>query len=180
MKILKWIAAPILLVFVLGLSWLMMAWFIGEKRGEIPDQPVPESIENLPLRNIKPSDDLIYAELLETTRINGFLCAAEWVSLTSSGQLSQCTLAEDTVIEGNLIPKNTEIDLDYELNLKFAFFPEDTEIQGYLLHNMYGRGPGGALTIYAWFYPDGRLQGFYSRSNVMVQEIPCRRIYNMI
>ena len=182
MKILKWVAVTVLIVCILGLSWLMRAWFIGERRGDIPDQPVPESIlesvENLPLRNIKLSDDLIYAELLETTYIDGILCASEWVGLTSSGQLSQCTLAEDTVIDGNLIPKNTEIDLDDELKLKYAYFLEDTEIQGYLLHNRYGRRPGGALTISAWFYPDGRLQGFYSRSNVMVQEIPCRKIYN--
>ena len=182
MKILKLIAALILIVCVFGLLWFMAAWFIGERRGETPDQPVSESVTkyvgNLPLQNIRSSGDFVVARILHTTLIDGFRCAAGWARLTWSGQLTQCTLAEDTVIQDNLIPRNTEIDLDEKFNIKYGFFPEDTEIQGHLVHNRSGRRLGGELYVGAWFYPNGRLQGFYSPSNVMIQGIPCRKIYS--
>ena len=181
MKILKLGAALILIVCVLGLLWFMASWFIGEKRGETHDQHVSESaIEsagNLPPQNIRSSGDFVIARLLNTTLIDGFRCAAGWARLTWSGQLSQCTLAEDTVIQDNLIPKNTDIELDEKLNIKSCFFPEDTEIHGYLVHNRSAGRPGGELYVGARFYHNGRLQGFYSPYNVTIQGIPCRKIY---
>ena len=175
MKLLKWLAMAIMLVCVSGL--LLFTFFgFGQKRGETVELPasefIPESIRDLPIRDIRKVDgDFFDARLQETTRIDGFPCAAGNVRFTRSGQLSGCELAEDAVIQDNLIPKNTSIVLNEELNEYFYYFPEDTEIQGYLTMSRLSW-----LEIPVRFYPDGRLRGFYSRSNVVVHGIPCRRL----
>ena len=168
MRTLKWIAAILVLVVVSGLLLFMVSGF-GKNRNETPDASIPEPVRNLPLKNTKSGPNVIIARLQEETLIDGFSCAADWVHFTRSGQLSKCTLSEDVVVQNNLIPGNTWVVLDEDLNLKYCSFPKDTEIQGYLCKG----GAGGSEGTSTAFYHGGRLKAFYAPSNVMIQGIPC-------
>jgi len=184
MKALKWIAAIVLFVLVLGMLLLTLSGLFGSKHIETSEQPdaefvpesVPESIKNLPVQNIKETSDGIFGgHLQEATLIDGFPCAAGEIRFYGSGLLKACTLAKDAVIHGNLIPKGTEVMLNREGNLYSCFFEKDMEIQGYPVHSRFGRTPRNQFEIPTVFYPDGRLRGFIASSDVMIQGIPCKK-----
>ena len=142
----------------------------------VPDaspEAVPESVRKLPVQNIKESisynaDYSFEARLQEATLIDGLPCAAGIVQFTKSGQLYKCTLAEDAVINGNLIPYDTVVELRKDGHS--YGFPKDMEFQGYLCKTL--RDPIGHYTR---FYLNGRLERFASPSDIMVQGIPCRK-----
>ena len=163
----SWIIVPILIVGIFGLLWLMRAWFIGERRGETPDTPIPESIRNVPVTKNRGNTSFL---LKDTALVDGFLISG-WALFTRSGQLRTFKLAEDTVIQDNLIPQGTWIRRDEELNLKWYFFQKDTKIQGYLVTG-HSAATEGIPTL---FYPNGRLENFYSPSDITIQGIPCRK-----
>ena len=176
MKTLNWVAAIVLFA---GISWLLLFTLVrfGKNREEITGrthpESVPESVTNLPVQNIHEGyEDDFKAELLYETLIDGFPCAAGRVRFTRSGQLASCTIAEDAVIQNNLIPQNTRVEIHPESDRRTYWFPEDTEIQGYQIKSKAGR-LGGSFNLAAMFYPNGQILSFASSSDVMIQGIPC-------
>ena len=173
MKILKWLAVTVLFVGVSGL--LFFTWFVLSQRYKETSEPtaaesVPESIMSLPVQDIRPGGNTVIARLLDATLIDGFPCAAGEVRFTGLGQLYECVIAWDAVIQGNLIPKNTRI--KHEMgNIWSYFFPMDTNIQDISCVG----GKSGSVDIPAGFYSSGRLRGCYTPSNVTIQEVPCRK-----
>ena len=184
MKILKWIAATVLLVGLSALLGLILFGF-SQRYRETSEliaadeltaaKSVPESIMDLPLHDIRPGSYYTSARLLDATLIDGFPCAAGDVRFfTRSGRLSGCVIAEDAVIGGNLIPQNTKVELYAESTYWRYFFPENTNIQGISCTG--GKvGLTRSTDIPTALYPSGRLRGCYSSSNVTIQEIPCRK-----
>ena len=65
--------------------------------------------------------------------------------------------------------------LNREGNLYSCYFEKDMEIQGYQIHNKFGRTPRNKFMIPAVFYPGGRLRFFIASSDVMIQGIPCKK-----
>jgi len=175
MKALKWIASIVLIIGVAGLLLFTLAGF-GIKSRAKPDPPppelIPESVRNLPVMIDELYENSIEGELLETTLIDGFPCVAGRVHFTRSGQLASCTIAEDVVIQNNLVPKGTLVRLGEQPDIQVFVFPEDTEIQGYRIRSKTG-SLSGLLDLSATFYPSGRLMGFASASNAIIQGIPC-------
>ena len=176
MKMLKWIAAILALVVVV--SGLLLLMFSGSGSKELPPESIPESVRSLPLERISTYDDFIWADLQEATLVNGFPCGVGSIYFTRSGQLLGCSLTEDTVIQGNLITKGTEVELNEELEITriIQYFYEDTEIQiqGFQVL-VKAKRLGGTVSMPVSFYPNGRLRQFYSPSNVTIDGIPCRR-----
>ena len=129
MKILKWIAMTVMFVGLSALTGLILFEF-SQQYKETSEQTapvsVPESINNLPMQDIKSDGYYISARLQDAALIDGFPCSAGLVRFTRSGQLSKCVIAEDAVIQGNLIPKNTSIELHEKTH--FYYFPKDTNI----------------------------------------------------
>ncbi|MCL1893750.1 MAG: hypothetical protein FWG02_05910 [Holophagaceae bacterium] len=142
----------------------------AENGGQSNDQILPESLRGLPLQKIKLYQNAIVAKLETETLINGFPCAAGYVHFTPSGHVKTFFLAKETVIQNNIIPRNTWVELNEEFNLKRCSFPRDTIIQGYLCRG----GSGGAKGIRTWFYPSGKLEGFFAPKNIVVNNIPCK------
>ena len=181
MKALKWIAAIVLFIGVSGLLLFTLSGLFGSKYMETSEQPdaesVPESIRNLPVQNIREiRDDIFGGRLQEATLIDGFPCADGEIQFILSGRLRSCTLAEDAVIQGNLIPKGTEVLLDGEGDLYGCFFEKDAEIQGYTIPKRSGRTTKNQFEFpTVLFYPGGRLRGFMASSDVMIQGISCKK-----
>jgi hypothetical protein len=185
MNTLKWFAAAVMLVCV---SVLLLFTFLGfgQKHietdelsaSELIPELIPESVRDLPIQNIREINSIYFgaqlqllnAQLQKASLIDGFPCDAGWISFKQSGELAECVLAEDIIIQGNLIPQKTEVMLLNEERTLY-FLPEDTEIQGYLTMSSLSW-----LRIPVYFYPSGRLRGFFSPSNVVIQGIPCRRL----
>ena len=199
MKILKWFAGAIMFVFV---SVFMLLTFLGfgqrqtetveepilESASEFDPELIPESFRDLILDikgtgfyvmdtdNDNDREALFVTRLKEATIINGFPCGVERVEITQSGQLSDCTLAEDVIIQDNLIPQNARVVLWDRKNRSYAYFQyfsEDTAIQGYMTMSDV---ISNSLRIPVIFHTNGRLAAFWSRSNVEIQGIPCRRL----
>jgi hypothetical protein len=190
MKTLKWVAMIVVFIVISGMLWVTLSRIV-QKRGGVSNQPVGESaskfipeyvsdsVWDLPIEDVTEwiNGRLFSATLQGAALINGFPCSAGIVEFTKSGQLSWCTLAEDTTIQENMIPKDTGIRLDEEFNLLTAHFSEDAEIQGYVVNKTTSSGwLRGEQTRYnAMFYPGGRLRSFFSPSNVIIQGIPCKK-----
>jgi len=179
MKILKWIATTVLFVGVSAMLGLILFGF-NQRYKETSEQTapvsVPESINNLPVQDIKSDwslmDDrpVISALLQDATMIDGFHCAAGEVRFTLSGRLSACAIANDGIIQGNMIPQNTLVELSEERNVHAWFFPNDTIIQDIPCQG----GKIGSVSIPTFVSTNGRLLECYSSSNVTIQDIPCR------
>jgi len=165
MKALKWIAVTTLLVGLSGLL-LFTIFRFGQKQGETPGTPIPESMWNVPVTKNRGNTSF---RLKDAAQVEGFPISG-WVHFNREGQLRTFKLAEDVVIQGNLIPQGTWIRKDKELNIKWCFFQKDTTIQGYLLKGS-SAATEGIPTV---FYPSGRLENFYSPSDITIQGIPCR------
>ena len=174
MRTLKWVAAILALVVVSGLLLLLIS---GPGSKQLPPESIPESVRVLPLERIRTNGDFINADLNEATRINGFPCNKGWVQFTKSGRLVSCSTAEDIVFQDNLIPKDTMVQLNEELEITHLidYFSEDMEIQGFQVLTKAKR-LGGTVSMYTTFYPNGRLRQFFSPSNVTIDGIPCRRL----
>jgi len=179
MKILKWVALIGLFAGIAVLMGLAMFGF-SQQYKKTPEQTapvsVPESIKNLPIKDIEPGlsiigQDGISARLQKATLIDGFPCADGDVHFTLSGLLSSCALSEDISIGDNLIPQNTWVALPEDSDYQIYFFPNDTNIQGIPCIG----GNYGSAKVPTRFYYDGRLSACYSAYNVTIKGIPCRK-----
>ena len=137
---------------------------------ETVERVIPESIKELRNQKIKLDKNITMVQLKNETLINNFPCAPGWTHFTLYGDLKAFTLAENAIIQGNLVPKYTWVQLDEELKLKYCSFPHDTKIQDYICIG----GRGGSKGTSTAFYNSGKLKGFYSRTNTVIDSVSCK------
>ena len=113
----------------------------------------------------------ISARLQEATLIDGFPCAAGDVQFTQAGKLYACVFAEDAVIQGDLIPKNTRVENWAGGAVPAYFLPENTNIQG--ITCMVGKV--GLVGIPVELHPGGQLRMCFANSDIEIQGVPCRK-----
>lgn len=99
--------------------------------------------------------------------IEGYPCADDWVHFNKDWKLTLFRLDENTVINYFEFPKDSWILRNGDKLV--CVFPNDTVIQEYLC-----RGDGGPNGMQTSFYPNGRLESFFSKENIRIGEINCR------
>ena len=159
----------LLIVLAASLSIRLIPRFLFKDIASVRHS-IPESVQHLPLKQVRHQGNITIAQISVTSQIDGFPCAAGWVHFNQFGRLRAFFLAEESMIQGNQIPKGTWVQLDDGLNLRYCSFPEKTNIQGYVCNG----GFGGAEGVSTAFYPSGRLKEFYSPENIVIQGIPCK------
>jgi len=110
----------------------------------------------------------IIGYLRADSKINGFLCSADWIHFTKDWELKLFRLNEETVINGFKYEKDTWIRFTDQGSV-ICVFPVSTEVQGYIC-----KGGGGPKGISTAFYEGGRLHYFFSMHDVFVGDIKCK------
>ncbi|MDR0842252.1 MAG: hypothetical protein LBP68_02405 [Acidobacteriota bacterium] len=137
-------------------------------------------------------------ELPAGTVIDGYPVARG--QFNAKGEVKAFYSSAPIEFHGDTLPKGTWVRLDADQRIDTCVFPEDTTIQG---HRIRGGDTGGELTTEGYiaqngdkvtvyyieqgvilslknlppsvvrFYPDGELQKFNSREDVMFRDVPC-------
>ncbi|MBN1566919.1 MAG: hypothetical protein JXA73_03675 [Acidobacteria bacterium] len=150
--------------------WILWTKFGPGKNGQgylwVPNLPAHLP----PVAQLRKQGETVIVRIQGPAIIDGFPCSAGWVHFYESGRVKAFYLDETNTIQGNQIPKGTWIQLNPDQTLRTCFFPEDTNIQGYLCDG----GAGGSEGVTTGFFPSGRLASFYPPEDVEIQGIPCK------
>jgi hypothetical protein len=109
--------------------------------------------------------------LAEDTVIQDYPCKATFITFYEDWTLENFQLSEPYEFGKNLLPINTWIILTKEGHIRICQFPKDTEIQGHLCKGGWG-GRSGCTT---GFYKNGKLKHFFSREDILIEGVPCKR-----
>jgi len=135
-----------------------------------------QNIEFVKIRyGLKNNDTFAIIGLLKNnTVIKGYHCAADWVHFTKAWELTLFKLEEKTEINSFEFPKDAWIRPDKDRIV--CSFPNDTTIQGFVC-----RGSGGSKGTQTSFYPNGKLESFFTKESIKIGEISCKGgIFNNI
>ncbi|MFN8428485.1 MAG: hypothetical protein U0V04_00760 [Spirosomataceae bacterium] len=110
---------------------------------------------------------VIIGYLKRPTLIQGFSCAADWVHFSKDWKPVLFKLQKKASIHNFVYPENAWI--RFKKDGIICAFPTETQIQGCNC-----MGSGGAKGIQTSFYPDGKLECFYSNSNILIGKIACK------
>lgn len=149
---------PVLLVSCSGAYYT--SWEHNKQVKNIPFEKLRYGVENGDTTSI-------IGYLSETTEIQGFQCAADWVQFTNDWELTLLKLAKKKQIGETTFPPGTWI--KPRENMFIAVFPLDTVIQGFPC-----RGNGTSKGIQTSFYPSGRLRSFFPPDDIVIGQINCK------
>lgn len=121
--------------------------------------PVGCARQNKGLKNITRRD------LEQPTDIQGVPCE-RFAVFFEKGNLLTCALSREADIGKAHLPRGTTVRFNADGTLRYAFLPEDTEIEGHLCK---GGGHGSMTT----FHPSGRLKLCWLARDEEIQGIPC-------
>jgi len=110
----------------------------------------------------------IYGKLAGDTVIDGFPCAADWVSLTTDFRILMCRLSKDFRVLKIELSKDTWVFMNKDSSMTFVF-PRNTIVGKVLC-----RGGGGVKGVQTSFYASGQLKSFFSPEDVEIDHILCR------
>lgn len=152
-------------------SWLILPSFFRHDP-RIISPAARESIERLPLSEIRVSGGTVIGRSDNEVVIEGHPCASGWVHFDEAGRLKGCQSSRPHVISGIQIPAGTWISFNpvwANPNSFVCSFPEDIVVQGYTCKGS-RLGSEGPSTV---FYESGRLAAFSSREDAVIQGVTC-------
>jgi len=107
--------------------------------------------------------------LVEDTVIDGWPCKQGFIVFHEDWSLDELQLSRDYERNGIFMPEGTWVFADRQGNPRTCMFPRNVEVQGHLCRGSW-LGKQGFMTN---FYPNGKLELFWSRDPVMMDGVTC-------
>ncbi|MDR0842251.1 MAG: hypothetical protein LBP68_02400, partial [Acidobacteriota bacterium] len=189
------VGALVVIVAVLLVSPMLFNRGSRASASSVREIPTSSTGANVDMVVDKPGDEDYQgigpvSELPTGTVIDGYPVARG--QFNAKGELKAFYSSAPIEFHGDTLPTGTWIKLDADQRIATVVFPEDTTIQGYRIRGGYmdevtvdslGYEKWSGLSkILPWsatyfrltrFHPNGTLELFSSREDVMVQNIPC-------
>lgn len=109
----------------------------------------------------------IYGQLKQTSIINNYYCAADWIKLSKDFKVLEFCLDKDSELKNLHLKKGTWIFLNTPYTI--CVLPNSTIIQEYLC-----KGGGGKKGIQTSFYKTGELHTFFTPENITINNLLCK------
>jgi hypothetical protein len=158
--------------FVQGVFVFLLVTVISCSNGYYTSWEHNKKVNNIDFSKIRyginnNDTSVIIGFLKNKTVIQGYPCGKDWVQFNKDWKLILFKLDDKIVINNFRFPKNSWIRQNNDKLV--CVFPSDTVIQEYLC-----RGSGGSNGVQTSIYPNGKLESFFTKGNIMIGEINCK------